>query len=64
MRVEDIMRCLEAAQREVADEAIANPGDRSEFGYGFACGAHAGLKMAFDKVLEMHSAAERTDAEM
>lgn len=44
--LEVYLRKLKGMQTEYADAALRRPKDKSDFGYGEACGTYAGLLLA------------------
>ena len=50
--VELYLRKLKAMQIEFADAKLAKPTERTEFGYGEACGEYKGLKRAEELLMQ------------
>ena len=46
IELELYLRKLKELQSELADARLAKPSERTEFGYGVACGEYQGLKRA------------------
>lgn len=64
VRLGDIEHALQTAQREVGDEALGKPGDRTEWAYGYACGLYGGIGLAWQTIKQIYEDAERSDREM
>jgi len=64
VRLEDVLRCLEAKAAKVAEEALVSPPDRSEFGFGKAVGTYAGISLAKEAILAMHEEMEERKQRM
>jgi hypothetical protein len=62
MRVEQFIQRIEAEQIKFARDALEKPSNRTEYGYGYAAGVYAGLKMAGDLLLNILAEKERKDS--
>jgi hypothetical protein len=58
VRLEDVLRKLESAQREAATAAVERPGDGTSFAYGRAVGIYTGLAEARRLIEAMHEEEE------
>ena len=54
MRLEDVLRKLEAAQRGAATAAVEKPGEGTSFAYGRAVGIYTGIAEARRLIEVMH----------
>lgn len=52
MKANHFIQRLENEQNRLAREALEKPSDRTDFGYGFASGMHAGLEHAKNLLLK------------
>ena len=59
MRIETLLQRLEAAQAQLAKEALERPTGKEGFDYGRAVGMYAGLELAKTTLIETVSEHER-----
>jgi hypothetical protein len=59
MRIEPLLRRLEAEQAALAKAALTSPQARDLFEYGRVVGVHAGLAQAITIILEMADEQDR-----
>lgn len=55
MRLEDVLRALDAEQAKVATQAMEYPDGSTPFVYGKAVGTYAGIQIARRAIEKLHS---------
>ena len=53
MRAEDVINKLKQRQLEMGMGALKNPGDKSSFTFGHACGVQAGIEFALTDIVNI-----------
>jgi hypothetical protein len=61
VKVEQFIHRLDIEQTRLAVEAVSRPSDKTDFGYGYAAGLHAGLEHAKQLLFKALEDAEKKD---